>query len=349
MSIADVVRRQKDIAQGRLTRIKDLPSHAIYSICNLRGGIGKTTLTVNLAYAAKEILVTDTCPQGNTSAFFDSNHYTNNAVTILDALMPYLIPGLGRATRIALNVGATNPSYGKKHNVFYIPSNEQLYLLPNQISSALTQAISIANASQRTIAITSILNSLKAEVVREMKELKISKSLIDTSPFFSGATHLSWHAADALIIPVRTDQQSINSLNMLLKLLSDPAGEFQKYCRYGQGLSVPKIQMVVITHCGWSTVSGAQNEPNAPTKIYLEKVYDIVRKNIQHFTTDDPRNHVFALDDLLGSGRFSSATSRPIETLETGESVYINRVKVTVNNAVEKCKKQLKFLNNCLW
>lgn len=75
---------------------------------------------------------------------------------------------------------------------------------------------------RRDTAIQNILFSLRNEVSREMAEIEVSKCLIDTSPFFAGATQLSWHATDALIIPVRTDQQSVNSLMLLLKILSDP-------------------------------------------------------------------------------------------------------------------------------
>lgn len=107
--------------------------------------------------------------------------------------------------------------------------------------------------------------------------------------------------------------------------------------------------MVVLTHCGWSTVPGAKNKPNNQTKVYLEKVRDIVSRNITHFTTQDPDNHILLLDDFLGCGRMSSARSKPIELLNPGESMTINRVKATVNPSVMKIRQELKFISQNVW
>lgn len=107
------------------------------------------------------------------------------------------------------------------------------------------------------------------------------------------------------MIPVRTDQQSIKSLELLINTLSNPASEFRKYLP-DNDMNVPKIQMVVLTHCGWSTTIGARNEPNQQTKVYLRKVYDILSKHRSLLSTQFPENHLFMLDDFLGSGRISS-------------------------------------------
>lgn len=75
--------------------------------------------------------------------------------------------------------------------------------------------------------------------------------------FFAGATQLAWYAADALIIPIRTDQLSIKSLELLINTLSSTQSEFRKY-QPKTDMNVTKIQMAVLTHCGWSTVAGAR-------------------------------------------------------------------------------------------
>lgn len=338
-----IIERQYDISTGNLQYI-DLPKYQKYTICNLRGGIGKTTLTFNLAHLADEILVVDTCPQGNLSYFFDSNYYQNVAVNVYDMILPYIVPGLGKATRVASRISATNSHFNS--GAYYISSSEQLYILPAQISTALSQAKALQSPQQEK-AIESILLSLKSEVDREMAEIGVSKCLIDTSPFFAGATQLSWHATNSLIIPVRTDQQSINSLMLLLKLLSDPASEFRK--SLPADYPTPKIQMIILTHGTWSTTRGARNKPNRQTLVYLEKIADIVSRHLQHFTTEDPANHIVLLDDLMGSGKISSALSKPVLLLNEGDTLRINRVKTTVNASVEKCKNQLRFVANSIW
>ena len=68
MSIQTIIDRQYDIACNTANNI-GLPKQKIYAMCNLRGGIGKTTLSFNLSYLGNDMLVIDTCPQGNLSVF----------------------------------------------------------------------------------------------------------------------------------------------------------------------------------------------------------------------------------------------------------------------------------------
>lgn len=340
-----VVGRQEEISKGEFPSLT-VPRFDKYTICNLRGGIGKTTLSFNLSYLANDVLVVDTCPQGNLSYFFDNQYYSTASTSAKDLILPYLIPGLGKGKYLASHVGATNEFFSEKQTK-YIRSSEDLYLLPSQLITAINQTSSLVGA-QRESAVKSILYSLRTEIDRELGELEgISKCLIDTSPFFSGATQLAWHATDALIIPVRTDNQSIKSLELLIQTLTSPESEFRKHLTFDQ--ATPKIHMVVLTHCGWSTVAGARNVANQQTQVYIKKVMDILSQHRSLLTTDDPSNHLFLLDDFLGSGRISSALSKPIELLSPGETRTIDRVKVSVNDSVTKCQNQLKFINSLLW
>ena len=341
--IDSIIDRQYDIANSNPSPLP-LPKFTKYTIGNLRGGIGKTTLAFNLSYLSDNILMVDTCPQGNLSYFYDKNYFSDNA-TVKELILPYLLPGLGKPSRIARKISATNDFFAEKKS-YYISSSNDLYLLPSHMTTAFSQA-SYLSGNQRIIAFDSILYSLKNEIDREMMEVNAERCLIDTSPFFSGATHLSWHATDALILPVRTDQQSINSLNLLINTLSAAHSEFRKYMP-SDG-HTPKIQLIILTHCTWATRRGARNEPNQQTKVYVEKVKDIVSRNIQHFTTDKAENHILLLDDFLGTGRISTALSKPVFLLNAGDSTYINRIKTTVNQSVVKIQNQLKYISDSIW
>ncbi len=339
-----LLNRQFAIAQGDAEPLP-LPKFDTYTICNLRGDIGKTSLAFNLSYLADDILAVDACPQCNLTYFFDNDYLNNVHLTIYDMLLPAFVPGLGTASHVAKKISATNEFFEGK-NSFYIPSDTQLYVLPSQVSNAIFQAKTITGTQQTEI-VDAMLFSLRDNLIREMKDTKTSRCIIDTSPFFSGATHLALHACDALIVPVRTDQQSINSLSLLMKTLSDPASEFRRNMPSDQ--HCPKIQMIVLTHCGWSTVPGSRNRPNQQTKVYVEKVLDIIRQYITFFTSPDPLNHLLLLDDFLGTGRISSAKSKPIELLSEGESLTINRVRTEVNASVRKVQNQLKFIHSCIF
>lgn len=342
--IDTLISRQNAIANHSVEPLP-LPRFNSYCLCNLRGGIGKTSLTFNLSFLSDNLLMVDTCPQGNLSYFYNQSYFATTPVSVYDMILPYFLPGLGHSTRVAQRIGATNQHFTQLNN-FFIPSSSNLYMLPSQMANALAQART-APAAQQAQIIDSMLYSLKTEIEREQQESNTTKCLIDTSPFFSGCTHLAWHACDALIVPVRTDQQSINSFNLLLQTLSSSSSEFRRTMPTDQ--HTPKIQLVVLTHCGWSTRPGARNEPNQQTRMFLEQIRDIVSRNINHFTTTNPDNHIVLLDDFLGSGRISSAQSKPIPLLNAGDSTTIQRVRVEVNASVDKIKNQLRFINDSIW
>ncbi len=344
MAIDTIISRQDDISLGNGGSL-NLPLYNRYAICNLRGGIGKTSLTFNLSYLTDNLLAVDTCPQGNLSYFFDTNYYQNVSTTVNDMLLPYFFNGLSRASRVAQKIDATNNYFSGK-NSFFLPSASELYTLPSEIANAIAGTIRLSE-QQKISVIDTILYALKTEILREQEETNTNKCLIDTSPFFSGCTHLAWHAVDALLIPVRTDMQSINSLSLLLKNLTNPGSEFLRVMP--SDFHAPKIQMIVLTGCGWTTRGGARNEPNKQTIVFLKLLHDIVSRNIGHFTTNNPDNHIVISDDFLGCGRISSALSKPIELMNAGDSHRINRVKTDVNGSVDKIKNQLKFISNNIW
>lgn len=322
----------------------NLPKYKRYAICNLRGGIGKSTLSFNLTYDTDDVIAVDTCPQGNSTAFFTSGNIPSGT-TVYDALLPYMLPRMPFPSNIAQKIVDTNLHFADK-NSYFVPSSPNLYEFPSIMESALTQAKSIPGGSDK--ARSQILNSFRDLIDRETKNYNLSKVIVDTSPFFSGATHLAWHAVDSLIVPVRTDQQSVDSLKLLIQLLSDPVRSFLR-SQEGLKLHKPKIQLVIVTHCGWSTRPGARNEPNNQTKVYLERIKEIVSNHIDLFTTKDPDNHIAPLDDFLGSGRIASVKHIPIKCLKSRQNFTIGGQRVEVNESVEKCQKQLSFITSNIW
>lgn len=342
MSAQTAIDRHSEIAEGNPPAIH-LPKFKKYAICNLRGDVGKTTLSFNIGYLTDHLLVVDTCPQGNLSSLFDSQYYLSQSPNVRDMVLPYLISGLGKATRTANFIGATNDYFAVK-NSYYIRSASDLFLLPSLLMLAINQALALPSP-QKEQSLDSILFSLKTEIEREMKENNLDKCLMDTSPYLGGATQLAWYAANAMIIPVRTDPLSIHSLELLINTLTSPQGEFRKYLLDNTSI-IPKIQMVILTHCGSSK---QENAPDKQTRIYVEKVYDILSRHRTLLSTNDPDNHLLLLDDFLGAGRISAAQSKPIALLKPGESKTIDRTRVAVNESVKKCQMQLKFITGLLW
>jgi hypothetical protein len=83
--------------------------------------------------------------------------------------------------------------------------------------------------------------------------------------------------------------------------------------------------------------------------MYAQRVYNILSQHRSLLSTNDPDNHLFLLDDFLGAGRISSVQSKPILLLQPGDTATIDRIRVTVNSSVDKCKNQLKYIAGLLW
>ena len=133
-----------------------------------------------------------------------------------------------------------------------LPGSTELFVFPSFLCSQLAQYTQITGGTLKTDASARILNSLKRIIERSAQLAKPDKILIDTSPFFGGGTHLAWVAADALIIPVRVDQHSLEALRLTLKMLVDPNMDFQKFNAQAGITHTPKVHAIVMTHCGWN-------------------------------------------------------------------------------------------------
>ncbi len=100
-------------------------------------------------------------------------------------------------------------------------------------------------ASSNEKAVRNILLSLKGVLNDEAESKSCSKILMDCSPFYGGGTHLAWCAADALIIPVRVDEHSIESLDITLDMLSNPASDFNVWGRGPVAWKLPRSRQLL--------------------------------------------------------------------------------------------------------
>jgi chromosome partitioning protein len=73
---------------------------------------------------------------------------------------------------------------------------------------------------------------------------------MDTSPFYAGGTHMAWRATDAIIIPVRVDEHSIESLDLTIELLSDPNRDFVTWNDRSCGRNIPKVAAIMMVMAG---------------------------------------------------------------------------------------------------
>ena len=154
----------------------------VITIANRKGGVGKTTTTLNLAYSLKElgkkVLVIDLDPQANLTRCFDVENTEN-----------------------IKNIGHLVEDYTKSYDeIDIIPSS--IYL------SAVETQMRVETGSERIL----------FEIVNQIKEY-YEYVLIDTSPSLNILTINALCASDSVLITADTQLFAIVGISELLKTI----------------------------------------------------------------------------------------------------------------------------------
>lgn len=326
----------------------NLPLHLkrrSYAVTNLRGGIGKSTLSFNLAWMFSRhyaTLIADLCPQRNLTESITRGQKVD--VTIGAALNPKILgPAFGDVPDdISYRASSLNDHFKGAKAGFLVPGDGQLFAFPSALYQQLQQAMAAGN----TKAVSNILFSLKQILDKEAAEKKCSKILMDCSPFYGGGTHLAWCAADALIIPVRVDEHSIESLDITLNMLANPASDFNTWGNRAGGMPPPRVAAIVMTMVG--ARSPKKGVKDRASQMYVERAYATAAKYPGLFDVDDPADAFAITDDFMSAGRISGAEGIPIPKLKVGQFHTVNGSRLQVNQSQTKYRTELEYLLSIL-
>jgi hypothetical protein len=245
---------------------------------------------------------------------------------------------------LLVSVPPSCPSFKGGSGLHLVPGSKELFLFPSLLYTQLSAASNLGGRRQETS--RNILKSLDQLSESLSKHLNASKVLIDTSPFFGGATHLAWVAADALVIPVRVDQHSMEALKLTLAMLKKSDMDFLRLNKEASIEKIPKVHAIAMTHCGWNRQ--AAFTPDRSTQAYLAQVIEIALENKELFSCEDPIDAIYLLDDFHSAGRISGTKRIPLAKLSVGESHTIEGQRLEVNESLTRYQNELKSLASSL-
>lgn len=312
-----------------------------YAISNLRGGVGKSSIAFNLAYEISRrfsVLLSDLCPQCNFTEMLLGEFRPK--VNIYDALKPMILgSAFGDAPQdLAYRVSQYCNNFKGGKGAYVIGGNPELFAFP----SLLYQQLNTAYSHQNKVAVERLLHGLRSVLETEAAVNKCDKIVLDTSPFYAGGTHLAWSAVDALVVPVRVDEHSIESLELLFRMLSDPARDFQTWNVRADIKEVPKIAAVVMTMVG--SKSQIEATPDSASRMYIERAIGIAERHASLFALPDPTDAFVITDDFHSAGRISGAERIPITELRVRQFHRVEGRRLQVNASVTRYQKQLNYL-----
>ncbi|AGP42394.1 chromosome partitioning protein [Sorangium cellulosum] len=312
-----------------------------YAISNLRGGVGKSSIAFNLAYEISRehaLLVTDVCPQRNMTELLLGDFKPK--ATLYNALQPIILgPAFGEPPEdLAYRVSQYCDDFKGGKGCWVIAGNSELFAFP----SMLYQQLNVAHGQNKQEAVRNLLGGLKKLLDKEANDKKCEKILIDTSPFYAGGTHLAWCAVEALIIPVRVDEHSMESMELMMRQLSEQQRDFRLWNDRAGSLPTPKIAAVVMTMVG--SKSQKKATPDQASRMYIERAIGIAEEFAHLFAHPDPSDAFVLTDDFHSAGRISGAKRIPIAELKVRAFHTVENKRLQVNASVTRYQRQLKYL-----
>lgn len=209
----------------KCVNLPEIMTAKVISICNLKGGVGKTTIVMALAeYLAgdtmygKRVLVIDLDPQSNLTSALMSEEVWEKQFENQKLTLPYLFKD---PEYFLENVKSEN--FIVKHNVSNVRSRNSfahLHLIPSSPRLFEIQEELPSGYYSFNLKPVELLRTILKPLLNNYDYI-----LIDCAPNINTVIKSAFLASDALIIPCVLNRMSIHGLDMLLEQIE----KFNKY------------------------------------------------------------------------------------------------------------------------
>lgn len=220
----------------------------VVSVINYKGGVGKTTVTANIAaqmaWEGKKVLLIDLDPQANlTFSFIRPADWEKSFAK--DKTIKALFDGLLKGEAVPIE----NLIYEPKRAKTALKGNGKLELVCSHlglINVDLELATLLGGGSMKQIKQNFIrVHSRLADALSEIDDSEYDIVIIDCPPNFNIVTKTAIVASDYILVPTRPDFLSTLGIDYLIRNVDGLVGDYNDYAKEGND-GTPEIQPATI-------------------------------------------------------------------------------------------------------
>lgn len=232
----------------------------IVSVINYKGGVGKTTITANLAaemvHRGKKVLVIDLDPQTNlTFSFFKVDEWSKKYEK--DKTIKFWFDSIIDGSKIP----SFNDLIVSKNKIDIICSHLGLI----DVDIELAAGLSSGTERQHRINYIRTYSYIKNELQKLSKAYDIV--LFDCPPNFGIVTKNALISSDYYIVPAKMDYLSTLGINYLRNHVNRLVKDYNTYVEKGEDKVNPQFLGVIAT-----MITVRNGEPIAAQKVYVEEL-----------------------------------------------------------------------------